>query len=178
MDKKENGINIDLLNSMMINIVKPTIKEYYYEKNKPLMDEWQGNCCAQTAVIVANIMKSSIQKLGYEIKAFHGEFIDMIQGNQVEYNHCWVYCRNVSDNNKSVLIDIARTQKQDIVMLRNSNSYDKTISGYEFQYIKSYQEIDYTASLDENEYFTSHKGSVSYNEILKRISNQKLLKTK
>src|SRR6478609_10695327 len=161
MTKIENTINIDLLSSMLINIVKPTIKEYYYEKNKALMDEWEGNCCAQTAVIVANIMKTSIGRLGYEIKAYHGEFIDMMQGNQVQYNHCWVYCRNVSDNNKSVFIDIARTHKQNIVMLRNTNTYDKTISGYEFQYIKSYQEIDYIASLQENEYFTSHKGLIS-----------------
>lgn len=142
------------------------------------MDEWQGNCCIQTAVVVANIMRSSIQKLGYEVKAFHGEFVDMFQGNQVEYNHAWVYCRNVSDNDKSVFIDIGRTQKENLVILRNSNSYDKTIKGYEFQYIKAYQEIDYVASLQENGYFTSHKELISYNEILKRISNQKLLKTK
>lgn len=178
MTKTVNGINISLLSSMLINVVKPTIKEYYSERNKALMDEWQGNCCAQTAVIVANIMKSSISKLGYEIKAFHGEFVDIINANQVEYNHCWVYCRNVNDSSKSVLIDIARTQKEDIVLLRNTNTYDKTIPGYEFQYIKSMQEIDYIASLEENEHFTQHKGLISYNEIVKRISNQKLLKTK
>jgi hypothetical protein len=171
-------VNINSLNSLLTGIIKPTIKEYYYERNTALMNEWQGNCCAQTAVIVANIMKTSISKLGYEIKAFHGQFIDIVQGNQVEYNHCWVYCRNIIDNNKSVLIDIARTHKQDVVILRSTNTYDKTIPGYEFQYIKSYEEIDYIASLDEPEYFTQHKGLVSYNEIVKRISNQKLLKTK
>lgn len=174
----ENVINIKALHSTMTGIVKPVIKEFYSERNKALMIEWQGNCCAQTAVVVANIMKSSISKLGYEVKAYHGEFVDMFQGNQVEYNHCWVYCRNVHDNSKSVLIDIARTQKQDVVMLRSSNTYDKTIPGYEFQYLKSYQEIDYISSLQENEYFTQQKGLLSYNEILKRIANQKLLKTK
>jgi len=176
MSKKE--INIGLLGSVMMNIVKPTIKEYYTERNKALMLEWEGNCCAQTAVVVANIMRSSISKLGYEIKAYHGEFTDLIKGNQVNYNHCWVYCRNVHDSNKSVLIDIARTHKQDVVMFRSTNTYDKTIPGYEFQYIKSYEEIDYLSSLQENEYFTQQKGLLSYNEIVKRIANQKLLKTK
>lgn len=164
------------LSSMLIDVVKPTIKEYYASKAKALMDEWQGNCCQQTAIIVANIMSTSIDKLGYTTKAFHGDFIDLFQGNQVEYNHCWVYCESNYDSEESILIDVGRTTKQCVVMHRNFNSYDKRIKGYENQHLIKFQEIDYKASLNLVEYFTQEKGNVAYKAILKQINNQKLLK--
>lgn len=169
-------INIELLKSTMIGIIKPTIKEYYASKAKKLMDEWQGNCCAQTAVVVANIMHSSIAKLGYTIKAYHGDFVDIHQGNQVEYNHCWVYCEHRTDADKSVFIDIGRTSKPCLVMFRKTNTYDKTMPEYKYQYVTKLQEIDYRASLQEIEYFTSEKGIVAYSAILEKINNQKLFK--
>ena len=170
------SINIDLLGSTLINVVKPTIKEYYASKAKKLMDDWQGNCCAQTAVVVANIMHSSIAKLGYTIKAYHGDFEDLVKGNIIEYNHCWVYCKHATDPDKSIFIDIGRTSKPCLVMFRKTNSYDKTIPEYRYQYVTKLQEIDYKASLQEIEYFTSEKGIVAYSAILERINNQKLFK--
>jgi len=169
-------VNISKLSSTLIDLVKPTIKEYYISKSKRLMDEWQGNCCAQTAVVVANIMSSSIDKLGYITKAYHGEFVDIINGNQVEYNHCWVYCESKHDRSESIFIDVGRTSKQCIVMHRALNSYDKRIPGYEYQYIKSFQEIDHKASLNEIDYFIEQKASVSYKAILNLITNQKIFK--
>lgn len=176
MTKTVASINLKLLSSTLINIVKPTIKEYYIQKNKRLMDEWQGNCCAQTAVIVANIMNSSIGKLGYTTKAYHGDFVDMFNGNQVEYNHCWVYCENKTMPEQSIFIDVGRTSKENLVMFRKVNTYSKKIPGYEYQYLTKTQEIDYIGSLDEVEYFTSEKGKIAYDEIIKRIANQKLFK--
>lgn len=178
MTKTENSINIDLLSSTLINIVKPTISEYFWERNAILMDKLEGNCCKQTAVIVANIMHTSISGLGYEVKAFEGNFVDMISANQIEYYHCWVYCRNVSDAEKSIMIDISRTNKPDVVAFRSSNSYDKTVKGYEFQYIKAKSELKYIEILEEEETYTGQKHLNSYKEIVKRISNQKLLKGK
>jgi len=169
-------VNMSKLSSMLIDIVKPTIKEYYASKAKKLMDEWQGNCCQQTAIMVANIMSSSIDSIGYTTKAFHGDFIDLIQGNQVEYNHCWVYCENKYDKEESILIDLGRTTKQCLVMHRSFNSYDKRIKGYEHQHLIKLQEIDYKGSLNLVEYFTDEKGSVAYKAILKQINNQKLFK--
>jgi hypothetical protein len=169
-------VNMSRLSSMLIDIVKPTIKEYYASKSKKLMDEWQGNCCHQTAIVVANIMSTSIDKLGYSTKAFHGNFIDLFQGNQVQYNHCWVYCENKRDKSQSILIDVARNTKQCVVMHRSLNSYDKKLKGYEHQHLVDFTEIDYKGSLKLVEYLTEEKGSVAYNAILKRITNQKLFK--
>jgi len=174
MTTTETSIDIDLLSSTLMYVVKPTIKEYYASKAKKLMDEWQGNCCAQTAVVVANIMNSSISKLGYTIKAYHGDFIDIIKGNQVEYNHCWVYCEHRTDADMSIFIDIGRTSKPCLVMFRKTNTYDKSIPEYRYQYVPKFVEIDYKASLQEVEYFTSEKGIIAYKAILERISNQKL----
>lgn len=176
MTSTVTSIDINLLGSTLINIVKPTIKEYYASKAKKLMDEWQGNCCAQTAIIVGNIMNSSISKLGYTIKAYHGDFIDIINGNQVEYNHCWVYCEHRTDPDKSIFIDVGRTSKPCLVMFRKTNTYDKTIPEYKMQYLKKAEEIDYKASLNEVEYFTSEKGVIAYYNILDKINNQKLFK--
>lgn len=176
MTSTVTSIDINLLGSTLINIVKPTIKEYYASKAKKLMDEWQGNCCAQTAIVVANIMHSSIYKLGYTVKAYHGDFVDIIHGNQVEYNHCWVYCEHRTDADKSIFIDVGRTSKPCLVMFRKTNTYDKRIPEYKFQYTTKVAEIDYKASLQETEYFTSEKGIVAYSAILERINNQKLFK--
>lgn len=149
----------------MLHEVGPVIKSYYEGINPELMAHWQGNCCKQTAVIIANMLNDSLDKEHFKVFAFEGIFEDFFNGKKVSYNHCWVFVKNTKNSEKSLFIDVARTHKPNIVMFKKNWEYPKKMLGYLDQKTISFEKIDYESDILMDEYFTGIPGTYSYKDI-------------
>jgi hypothetical protein len=158
-------MNLEKIKNFMLTEVGPVIKNYFEEANPALMEMWQGNCCRQTAIVIANMLNDSLEQSKFKVFAFEGEFEDFFRGRKVQYNHCWVFVKNIADKEKSLFIDVARTHKPNIVMFKKNWEYPKNMLGYLDQKTLSLEKIDYENEVLMDEYFTGIPGIYSYKDI-------------
>jgi hypothetical protein len=104
------------LKTLLFYVVKPSITEMFHHYNPVHFNEWQRNCCRQTAFLTALLIDEIIlfpgNQSGYkETRIFHGEFEDQQKGRYVEYNHAWLHLIHATDPKKNIIIDIGRNHK-------------------------------------------------------------------
>jgi hypothetical protein len=122
------------LKEFLIDVMKPSIREYLHFVNPDGMENWQYNCCRQTSLITNWYLREWLleNKSGYiEIQSWVGKFQDVIDGRGILYDHAWIYCIH-EDPRKNLLIDIARNHKPCLCIFTPVNEYPRNFRGYEY----------------------------------------------
>jgi hypothetical protein len=171
-------MNIDKLRSFLIDIVKPSIAElimYKSPDNGEHFNQWQRNCCKQTAIMTATLL-NRIFGDEYEFSAYEGFFRDIYQGQPSQYNHAYVIGDHAHQTSKSIFVDIARNHKPCLVYY--GDSYMKAIReipAYSQMRQVEFEELDLDAALLVREYFTQDTGQVFFDKLVKYIDLQNIL---
>jgi len=140
----------------LLNTLNPSISRFFEEANPELFQQWQGNCCRQTSLIANYYLRMMLLDMGTgykEVQSWIGKFEDYMFENVVHYDHAWVYCIH-EDPTKNLLVDIARTMKNNIVIFSKENKFPN-LPGYENQTLLEKERLDFSMFY-QTEYY-SHK---------------------
>lgn len=103
----------------MIYLFNPCLKTFIAKVNGEMFKQWNFNCCRQTAIIGSAMIVPYLP--GYDIKAYEINYDDIIDGHEVNYEHCVIIAQKDA---RRLIIDIARTSKPLVFALIPEESFD------------------------------------------------------
>lgn len=171
---------LQCLKEFLIDILKPSIREYLHYHNPKAVIKWNWNCCQQISLIGNRVLQEIL--LGnssgyYEIQSWYGLFVNMEDGNQVEYNHSWIYCLHQGCK-KNLFIDIAHTSKPSLFVYTDQNQHPRSIKGYEHLLCLQKERLDEKTLWRQKEYFTNKTVGEMMPKLLAYVKKQSLMKMK
>jgi len=146
LTKKEQSIK-----SLMFNLFIPSLNYYLEVHNPKEYALWQGNCCRQTAILGAMVLKVALPE--YKWSAWDGDFSDILFGKRVEYNHAWIYGIN-QQTGRALLVDLARLHKERLFISTRANAYPHDHPEYKDQVELNRERLDLDESMKGTEYYT------------------------
>jgi hypothetical protein len=144
------------LKEFLVNVMKPSIREFLHYVNPDELESWQYNCCRQTSLIANWYLRQWLlnNKSGYkEVQSWVGKFRDIIADHIVLYDHAWIYCVH-EDPRKNLLIDIGRNHKPSMFAFTPVNEYPRNYPGYESMICFEKKRLNEEMLWDYPEHFT------------------------
>lgn len=118
---------------------------------------WNGNTCRQSAVFGSIYLRKLLPE--YKWTAWDGDFSDIYQGQRVKYNHAWIHGVD-KKNNKGLLVDLSRVDRERLFIPVKSNKYPKDHPEYKNMKLIHKQEMNI------DEFYTMLKGE----DFIKRLN--------
>lgn len=137
--------------NLMFNLFTPALNFYLQTHNPEEYAIWQGNCCRQTAILGAMVLKVALPE--YKWTAWDGDFDDVLMGKRVAYNHAWIFGIN-KKTGRALLVDLARLHKERLFVLTRTNAYPHNHPEYKNQVEIRRVQLDLQESMKGTEYYT------------------------
>jgi hypothetical protein len=139
------------IKKLMFGLFTPVLHNYLEAHNPDEYARWHGNCCRQTAILGAMVLKSALPE--YTWSAWDGWFNDLLYGKRVEYNHAWIYGID-KETGRALLVDLARMHKERLFIPTRANAYPHGHPEYKDQVEVSRERLDLDESMKGTEYYT------------------------
>lgn len=149
---------------IMFDIFIPALHKVITDRNPEEYKRWHGNCCKQTAIFGAYILKILLPD--YEWTTWDGVFSDKHKGEDVRYNHAWILGKEPSTNRR-LLIDLARTTKERLFREVSGNRFPKDHPEYKDMVEESRERLDWEKMIEEDDEFYTGLPSRTFIEVLR-----------
>lgn len=161
-------MNESALKAFMFNAFIPSVHQVIIDHAADKYKEWQGNCCRQIAVFGSYFIDKYVPST-YIVTAWDGEFDDVILDRPLHYNHAWIFVKDTITKRR-LLIDLARTHKENLWIEVPNNRYPKDYQGYENMKETSREQIDWRRLIEsETEFYTRLSSKEFINKLSERI---------
>lgn len=158
-------------NYVLNQLGKRIFPQFFYERNPDLMDKWQNQICRQSHILVSYYLDTWLNtndKKGYKIEFYEGIFIDTVTKGQ--YDHSWVYIKNIYNEKEQYICDIARISEHIGFKPCIENNPSLFISDQ----LILIKKIDWKSMINKKEYYTGLTGNEIINFIDKRLKQSNL----
>lgn len=133
----------------------PSLHKILKNANPAQYERWNGNACRQTAIFAHHFLENLLPN--YEWTAWDGDFSDIVHGQRRKYNHAWNYGVDKA-NNKGLLVDLSRVNKERLFIPVKANKYPKDHPEYKDMRLISKEKMNIEQRMQEYEYYTYLKG--------------------
>lgn len=137
---------------VMVDIFNPALKTMFAQANIEEFTRYGFNSCIQTGIFAGFVLKNALLT-DYEVCAYKGQFIDVIDGKFTDYMHCF---NTASKDGKTILIDLSRTEKPLMFHEIKVFNYPKDGKYSQMTLLSKEQiSIDDHIAMDGGEFYTS-----------------------
>ena len=163
---KQVGIAINVIADTLGKIIPIYLGRHDPDKFR----RWGGNCCKQSAMIIADIIGDLLGSEYFEPEVYEGHFEDLVlqaSPKPIQYNHCWTYFRHKRDPKKSWFIDQGRTWHPRLCFQTDKHDgYPTDQPGYTAMTMFAEEVVDWKSEREKNEYYTQKTGTQIKEEVL------------
>jgi hypothetical protein len=154
------------IKAFMYNVFVPSLHNILKDANPQAYKQWGGNACRQTAIFGHHFLSGLLPD--YEWTVWDGDFSDKLRGQRVQYNHAWNYGVD-KKNNKALLVDLSRVNKERLFIPVKANKYPKNHEEYKDMKLIRKEKMDVAKRMTEPEYYTMLDSVVLLNKLDKII---------
>jgi hypothetical protein len=148
----------------------PALHQILYRANPVKFLAWQGNCCMQTAVVIAEWMNTRVA-IQQDAKVWNGNFEGVYRGKAYQFSHAWVWIPWNSGPG-GLFIDAAHRRENRVWGPQVGNG---EIPREAFPWdALDWSTVDHKALMKRPEFFMGLPASDLYNEVVRLAENLKL----